>query len=99
MKLGEDDIAINNIWRKFEIHSISMPNLPMSEFYMDIKKSLLTLLRFHSACSFTRQKLIGSCNTQTYTRYIFPGNQISLWMGFWLPGRLCLGLSLRPYIY
>ena len=46
MKVGEDNIDINNRWRKFEIRYGSMPNSTMSEFYMEIKQSLFTHLHF-----------------------------------------------------
>ena len=45
-KLREKNISINNKWRNFESRSGSITNLPMSEFYMDIKQSLLTHLSF-----------------------------------------------------
>ena len=32
-KLVEENISINNRWRNFEIRSVSIPNLPMSEGY------------------------------------------------------------------
>jgi hypothetical protein len=46
LKVGEDAVNMNNRWRKVQSKSGTMPNLPMSDLYTEIKQALLTRLRF-----------------------------------------------------
>ena len=95
MKLGEENISIYNIWRKFESCSVLMPNLHMSELYMEIKQSLLTCLRFYSACSCTHQQIIRSWNpTNLYQQEISKKPDLTL-DGFFLTCDVMFGSVLE----
>ena len=44
--VSEPVIEMNNRWRKFQNKQGSLPNLPMSQLYTDIRQSFKTKLKF-----------------------------------------------------
>lgn len=46
MKVDESIIEMNNRWRKWQNKQGSLPNLPMSQLYVEITQALSTKLRF-----------------------------------------------------
>ena len=44
--LSEPIIEMNNRWRKFQNKQGSLPNLPMSQLYIDIRQSFDSKLKF-----------------------------------------------------
>jgi hypothetical protein len=49
VNVGEVTINMNNRWRKVQNKSGSLPNLPMSELYVEMNQALATKLRFSRA--------------------------------------------------
>ena len=49
MKVDESVIEMNNRWRKWQNKQGSLPNLPMSQLYVEITQALSTKLRFSSS--------------------------------------------------
>ena len=48
-KVDESVIEMNNRWRKWQNKQGSLPNLPMSQLYVEITQALSTKLRFSSS--------------------------------------------------